>query len=320
MELERAIADLLYRHDCVIVPELGAFIAQRSSARFAEEDAKFYPPSKEIAFNEVLQSQDGLLADYLAQREEIAFEEAARRVTAQVKVWREALSEGRYVRLSGIGKLSLGAEASIQFHPARTVNYLRDSFGLPSVSAETLIQERERAIKPWPRRLKHAAVWLSVAALSSFSLYHLSDQPSAAERDQATLNPFAAVSSPPRAERPPAPSLNARRSAPAVRSKRSATTEPLRGAEQALNTEPTAPARRPVVLHHQLIAGAFSIPANARRLAARLKGRGYDAQLAGKLGRLTLVSTGRFASKADAMRAYYEMRKTLPKIWYRYQK
>ena len=69
MQLEIYISDLLYRYDCVTVPDFGAFLTSRVSAKIHESTHTFYPPKKVLSFNEQLQNNDGLLANYIAEVE-----------------------------------------------------------------------------------------------------------------------------------------------------------------------------------------------------------------------------------------------------------
>jgi hypothetical protein len=61
MQLNKQIIDLLFEHDCVIIPGFGGFVAQYSSASFEEISQSFVPPSKSILFNKNLINNDGLL-------------------------------------------------------------------------------------------------------------------------------------------------------------------------------------------------------------------------------------------------------------------
>ncbi|NNG09397.1 MAG: SPOR domain-containing protein, partial [Arenibacter sp.] len=65
MGTEHYIAELLYRYNCVIVPEFGAFLTQMKSAVINDTTNSFYPPSKIVSFNEQLSSNDGLLVSYM---------------------------------------------------------------------------------------------------------------------------------------------------------------------------------------------------------------------------------------------------------------
>ena len=66
MILANYIKDLLYRYDCVIIPNFGGFITNKISAKFNVDSSCFYPPSKQIAFNSHLKGNDGLLANYIS--------------------------------------------------------------------------------------------------------------------------------------------------------------------------------------------------------------------------------------------------------------
>ncbi|GAK96147.1 hypothetical protein JCM19294_2929 [Nonlabens tegetincola] len=69
MQLVAYISDLLYRHDCVVVPEFGAFLTRRVSAQYFESSNSFYPPKK--GFPSIVKSfkmMDYLLIMFLALR------------------------------------------------------------------------------------------------------------------------------------------------------------------------------------------------------------------------------------------------------------
>ena len=65
MQISQLISTLLYRYECVVVPGFGAFLSQRISAKIDPQSHAFYPPKKRLSFNEQLQSNDGILANYV---------------------------------------------------------------------------------------------------------------------------------------------------------------------------------------------------------------------------------------------------------------
>jgi hypothetical protein len=73
MSLTNYINDLLYRYDCVIVPDFGGFVTNAISARVNHFSHTFYPPTKQLTFNSHLTNNDGLLANYIASSENISF-------------------------------------------------------------------------------------------------------------------------------------------------------------------------------------------------------------------------------------------------------
>ena len=67
IELARHIEILLLENDCVIVPELGGFIAHYQPAYYAESDNIYFPPMRTIGFNPQLTMNDGLLVQSYMQ-------------------------------------------------------------------------------------------------------------------------------------------------------------------------------------------------------------------------------------------------------------
>lgn len=82
-ELARHIEFLLRRHDCVVIPGLGALLCNYEAAHFEEDcDASasaacvMAPPARYVAFNGLIQDNDGLLGASVARREGVAYEAA----------------------------------------------------------------------------------------------------------------------------------------------------------------------------------------------------------------------------------------------------
>ena len=85
MQLDHYISDLLYRYECVIVPDFGAFLTQFKSASVHATTNAFYPPKKKLSFNSQLINNDGLLANYISKTEMISHEEANTKIAFLVK-------------------------------------------------------------------------------------------------------------------------------------------------------------------------------------------------------------------------------------------
>lgn len=141
MEIEKHIAELLYRYDCITLPTFGAFLTQRIDAVVNKETNTFYPPSKVVSFNEQLVSNDGLLISYIAEVENTSFEVMAKRVKEEATKWKNQLRSGQPLSLANIGTLWLNGEGRIQFQPSTHVNYLSASFGMSSVMATPVVRE-----------------------------------------------------------------------------------------------------------------------------------------------------------------------------------
>ena len=76
MKLDHYISKLLFRYDCVIVPNLGGFVTNYKPANIHPIKNTFYPPSKGISFNKNLIHNDGLLANAISQENGISYEKA----------------------------------------------------------------------------------------------------------------------------------------------------------------------------------------------------------------------------------------------------
>lgn len=145
MQLETYISDLLYRYECVIVPDFGAFLTERKSASINETNHTFYPPRKVIAFNEQIQNNDGLLARYMADAEKIPYEVALDKIKKRVKAFKSFLTQGETITFSNIGEIIFNTEGKIVFEPSYNLNYLTDAFGLSQITAQTVTRETYKA-------------------------------------------------------------------------------------------------------------------------------------------------------------------------------
>jgi len=181
VELETYISDLLYRYECITVPEFGAFLTRTVSASIHDTTNAFYPPKKVLSFNEQIQKNDGLLAHYIADVEKIPFESANKKIAQRVTILKSILSQGETLTFKNIGEITFNTEGKIIFEPSYHLNYLTDAFGLsqfvsPSVTREVYKEDVERiekvvpiAITPEKRKsksyLKYAAVALIALTL-----------------------------------------------------------------------------------------------------------------------------------------------------------
>ena len=131
MRLTTYISDLLYRYECVIVPNFGGFITNEISAKINHSTHTFYAPTKQLTFNAHLQNNDGLLANYIANAKGISFSNAVEFISAEVKNWKLQL-KNEELELENIGSLVLNKEGKLIFEPTTSINYLTSSFGLNS--------------------------------------------------------------------------------------------------------------------------------------------------------------------------------------------
>ena len=184
MRVEHYIAELLYRYNCVVVPEFGAFLANTTSARIDEKRQTLYPPTKNLSFNQQLTKNDGLLVSHIANAKKLPYEELLAEVTDVSKQWKIKLESGKSLFLEGIGKLWMGKEEKIQFSPEEGYNYLASSFGFSSFNAAPVIREKLKEeveeleekvpfiITPERREASNSRVWLKICRGIAVGIVH----------------------------------------------------------------------------------------------------------------------------------------------------
>jgi hypothetical protein len=131
--IETHIGNLLLRHNCVIVPSFGGFVAKQVSAKINYSAGKMTPPRKSLLFNKQLINNDGLLINELAQSNGLTFELASNEVKEKVSKWNSLLKSGNRIELDRVGFLFLDDEKNLCFEQDRFFNLLLQSFGLGQV-------------------------------------------------------------------------------------------------------------------------------------------------------------------------------------------
>ncbi|MCX6256080.1 MAG: SPOR domain-containing protein [Bacteroidia bacterium] len=132
MDITAFIKELLFGHDCVIVPGFGGFIGNYTPARIDKDSGTFYPPVKQISFNRNLNHNDGLLVGRISGTSNINYGDARNLVEEFVGELRRKLERGEKVILDNIGSFVNNQEGNVQFEPDRSANYHLDSYGLES--------------------------------------------------------------------------------------------------------------------------------------------------------------------------------------------
>lgn len=145
-ETAKYICELLYRYECVILPDFGAFLTKRQPASVQESTHAFFPPQKLISFNRQLNTNDGLLANYIATSENISYTDALAKIQRYVLSLQHKIDKGERIDLEGIGSFFSSIENTLQFEPSDQVNYLTEAFGLNSFISPSIIRETKEEI------------------------------------------------------------------------------------------------------------------------------------------------------------------------------
>jgi hypothetical protein len=289
----------------VTIPEFGAFLTKRVSAKVHDTTNSFYPPKKVVSFNEQLQHNDGLLASYIAEVEKVPYEVVVQKISKQVKSIKSFLVEGETLTFNAIGDLTLNNEGKINFEPSHHINYLTDAFGLSQfvsskVTREVYKQEIETleevipiAITPEKRKsksyFKYAAVAVIALTLGGFlaSNYYSNQIEAHNQIAQEAANE----------------QLDAK-----VQEATFVIDNPLPSATLTVEKQQG---------NYHIVAGAFRVKENSEKKVAQLIALGYKARTIGinKYG-LHEVVYASYQNGQDALAALREIRKTNnPSAW-----
>lgn len=195
------IREMLFRHDCVIIPGFGAFIGNYFPAHIDRREGLFTPPSRKITFNRHLTGNDGLLIGHISAALGVGYGEARDIVLEWAEQMRRSIMAGNPVPVDHLGTFSLNYDGAIIFDPDTTVNYLLTSYGLsayyrlPVSGFDVRKRALERRSEPSVRQpsvrslLTRAAVIIPV--LVALALVPFNDHLFRGKIEESTLNPLA---------------------------------------------------------------------------------------------------------------------------------
>lgn len=133
------IRELLFRHDCVILPSFGAFIGNYRPAHIDRTTSTFSPPVKALSFNRNLTHNDGLLIGKISEERKIGYADSRRIVDDFTTSVKQRLEKGERVAFERIGYFQLNDEGNLEFEPDRDENFLLDSYGFTSFRREPVL-------------------------------------------------------------------------------------------------------------------------------------------------------------------------------------
>jgi cell division septation protein DedD len=171
---------LLYQYDCVVVPELGAFLTHYQVATFVESSGLYLPPRKRVAFNEALRLDDGILANYIMLHEPLTREGAQRHIARFVDELRQQIQDQGHFDLDGVGTFTHNEESRLQFEPSLRHNFFGDAYGMTTLAARALVPQaiEPQLVEPTTtlalgpvRQVEHEPVFMPLPANRSYWRY-----------------------------------------------------------------------------------------------------------------------------------------------------
>lgn len=312
MQLSAYIRELLYKHDCVIIPGFGGFVSNYAPAKIHPVTHTFYPPSKNILFNALLTSDDGLLLHKISIGENVSYEEAKSDTAAIIRDWMIDLNSGKTIILDKIGKIRKDSENRLLFDSDTSVNYLESSFGLPAfislpvqrTSVQKRIEKKFADRKNLPvlnNRVRKVLAYAAVIALVAvMGWLVINSNPADKDSEQSAMMTL----SDPGIDKPLSENTDEDNNIPVKPLKDmnfvNPEQEPVK--EPIANMDNSAKEMIAIKPMYYIIGGAFGNPDNADKFLAVLKQKGFNAQEAGKNpAGLSMISYFSSSDKSEAL-------------------
>ena len=337
--VEHYISELLFFHNCVILPNFGGFIGNPQSAKLNKITGVLSPPSKQILFNTNLKMNDGLLITHISNQESISQDSAKNEVADFATQISEKLYSSKVLRIDKIGLFTLGKEGNVIFLQDSANNYSLDAFGMKSTRNKTISRVNEVAgqvvsaiqnIRTQKRTsrvfLRAAAVIIPLVALSYLSISQ-QERINNVYAQMATLNPFSTteVFTPVTIINPDKiialgiqnnNTLN-NQNKDAIDWEKIA--KELDEKELTTNKKSTPNNKTKIITsykenHYYIIAGAFAEQKNVNKMIEKLNKWNYNAEIV-EGGDLKRVSYNSFTNKKDAILALKAIKEENPSAW-----
>ena len=177
--IEKIISELLYNNDCVIVPGFGGFVTVYKPATILAKQNVMLPPSREIGFNKKLINNDGLLANQIATKNGLTFDESLRLIQKRVAFYQSELTRVKRLEITNIGVLYIDKDGKYRFMPDESKNFLKKSFGLNKIYLDPIeVKKKETSttetkIIPITHEEKKPFAWRKIAGVAALALFLL---------------------------------------------------------------------------------------------------------------------------------------------------
>jgi hypothetical protein len=339
MNLSPYIAELLKTNDCVIVPDFGGFIANFHSSGYDERGDQFSPPSKEIIFSSKLKKNDGLLVNFVGEREGVGYFEARKIVAEFVSETIFELENGKTINLDEIGTLCYDQHENFLFEVDQKANFRVDTFGLESIYFPLIAGKhtqlprtvfRDKDPEPQKRKypvVKYALVGLPILALLYF--IPLKKLVNYGESHQSISNTASlSVTDSPVVPNPGTAPMSAL-SEPKAEKSASGNREEVKTAEPLADHAPVTPKITPpdqiAALNtvanvstgrYHVVGGCFKVKENADNLADKLVKQGYPAVVSKHGKEFFKVTVESFETRKEAEQRLSKILKADPETGY----
>jgi hypothetical protein len=161
------IAYLLTKHECIIIPDFGAFVVLKVQDDKPKRRGFISPPCQYyLTFDPEIIQDDGLLIHSIEKEKNVDYVEALHLVDEYVSDWVEDLRTGQTVQFPWIGKIHLSDERKIVFTPAKNLSCNASTCGLATLNFPYLNDVSEnKFIKTQKKQTKRLIFYIILAVI-----------------------------------------------------------------------------------------------------------------------------------------------------------
>ena len=325
MDISFYLVELLRLNDCVIIPDLGGFIANYRPAEMDLASNSFNPPVKEVIFSGKLNKNDGLLVNYISETEGLGYIEA-RQVIAEFvdEIWSK-LENGDQIDFKQLGSLKFDRNEKLIFEPVVHENFLLDAYGLegfhfPQLEHEKLIQTKrlfidKEAVRPVFSSRKVKALAIGVPLLLALIFIPVSKF---VRKDNQMPNLQTSSATP----------ITLRETIKSTSTlkidslKWKAPDSQIVNKVETVSLQPSVNQVQPETVaiksnsRYRLIGGCFSLRTNADKFLDKLRANGFKSEMKVQPNGTFLVIVQSYTDKYEASAALKNLRETDPATGY----
>ncbi len=140
-DISLLIAELLLKHDEVVVSGIGTFFTEKKNLDFEEDIMGINPPSRALSFRDSFQSNDSLLNEAFCKEHEVSQEAAAQAIKSFATSVQRDLLLSKDCDLPGLGVLNFTEPNQIELG----ISYLdldASFFGLSKLNYQPIVREK----------------------------------------------------------------------------------------------------------------------------------------------------------------------------------
>ncbi len=316
-KLVKHISYLVARHDCVIVPGVGAFLAEEVPAQYNVEEQIFMPPYRTMRFNSKVTADDALLISEYIEREQLSYDEASLLMNKEIETLRQQLAQNSVVRFGELGTFSMNINGNISFEV--DANGIDDAynFGFEPFAMKQLRNYEEKNIVIRRRDLGKYIATVAAVILTFIFVTPMSDS-AFKQNMQASFTGFASSEQISLMQQVSAPAP-----APVVSEIENCEISPIdaNGNMDILHISEPEPAAEAIeapienkkVFH--IIVASSPNESNAQLAIEELSAKMSAQYTVVKGGGRHRISIGEYESNSDATAAIKELKSTFPDAW-----